>query len=74
MSDNKMTVGQEINEYINRRGITVAELAEMVGVGTWSLTTLLSGKRKLYACEFSAICRALGEDPTVFLKPRRVTT
>jgi len=67
-----MRVCERIKDYIDLRGISVAELANMIHMGTGKLCKLLSGEQKMSLHTFSYICLILGEPPDKFLIPHKI--
>jgi len=66
-----ITTQEEIRAYLDRRGLTVADLANMIYMGTDTLEEYLSGKRNMSLSTFMFICTVLGKQPDTFMKPKR---
>lgn len=63
----KPNARENIRAYLDRRGISVAELAEMVYMGTDELESQLNNAREMPLHTYMFICRVLEESPDAFI-------
>lgn len=59
-------VTKAVADYIKQKGIAVSVLSEQTHISYGVLQPCISGKRKLRASEFMAICKFLEENPFRF--------
>jgi len=60
-------IAQELSENIEHSGMTVAQVAESVGIDQGQLENILAGGIRPELREFHAICREVGLNPTIVL-------
>lgn len=58
---------ENISTYLKRNGITQAHVAESVGMCPQTFSNAMTGKRRLTAEEYVAICNALGKSTEFFV-------
>ena len=61
-------VTKAISEFIKDKGFQIKIIAQKTGVSQNVLYNSFSGKRKLRADEYLAVCDFLGKDPNYFRK------
>lgn len=59
-------ITQAVSEFVRERGFRINAIAEQTGISRNVLYHSFSGKRKLRADEYLAICDFLGKDPEDF--------
>ena len=62
-----MEVNARIKAYIDEHGLKQSRIAEKARLKNQTFNAMLNQKRRIYAEEYSAICKALGVNPKVFL-------
>lgn len=63
-----MDVTNAVSKFVKDKGFQIKVIAQRTGVSQNALYNSLSGKRKLRADEYLAICDFLGKDPKDFCK------
>lgn len=58
---------QQIDQYLAENGITQKFVSDKTGLEQNKLSMMLSGKRKISADEYLAICNALKKSPRYFV-------
>lgn len=61
-----MNINEQINEYIESKGIKQVHVAQITGLSPNTVSKILNGNRRILADEFLTICTALNIDPNVF--------
>ena len=62
-----MRVCEKVKEYIKKHGIKQTAIAKKCGMEPSTLSSILNGKRKMYADDLKAICFALNVSPEIFV-------
>lgn len=62
-----MEVNARIKAYIDEHGLKQSRIAIKAGLSTQKFNAMLNRRRRIYAEEFGAICKALGTNPKIFL-------
>lgn len=61
-----MRVHEQLNSYVEERGIKQSFISEKTGMNKDLVSRVLRGDRKLQADEFLKICEVLDIDPNMF--------
>ncbi|HCA28868.1 MAG TPA: hypothetical protein DEP23_04510 [Ruminococcaceae bacterium] len=61
-------VTSEISKFVKDKGFQIKIIAQKTGLSQNALYNSMSGKRKLRADEYLAICDFIGKDPKDFYK------
>jgi transcriptional regulator with XRE-family HTH domain len=56
-------MGDAIRRHMKDRGISTAELADMLHLSQWAMYKILRDERELRVGEYFEICRILGTEP-----------
>lgn len=55
-----------MKEYMTRRGISIAEVAEKCGWSESRFSSMLNGFLPINTCDYGTICNAMGVKPSLF--------
>ena len=64
-----MSVGENINAYLEDHGISQKWLSNRTGIATAKLNLALHGKRRMTFEEYALICGTLGVNTDKFIQP-----
>lgn len=62
-----MKVSEKLKQFLEENGITQSFVSEKTGIAASTLSEIFNGKRKLYIERLVAICRAIGQNPSLFI-------
>lgn len=66
-------LGLKIKAYMDARGIKQTFLADKTGMGLTVINAILNGNRKIEACEYYEICKALDKPLEFFFQEEKQT-
>ena len=61
-----MKIYEAVRKYIEQQGLKQGFVAERAGITKPAMSMIMTGRRKMYAEDLKAICRALGVSPEEF--------
>jgi len=67
MDNNQMPIYKLVKDYIAAYGLTQKTVADKANIPYSSFNAMMNGKRRIYADEFRAICKALDVNPDIFI-------
>ena len=63
-----MAVYERVRDYIDRKGLKQSAIAIKADISKQTLSAMLSGRRKMYADDLQALCKALDVRPELFIE------
>ena len=66
--DDDMELHEKLKAAIEESGLKNNYIAAKIGVSESVLSSILSGRRRIYATEFFGICELLGKSPSKMIK------